>query len=649
MKTSTTRTTIGERLHAERRSAFVGREAELARLLASLNDDSALVTFVLGIGGIGKTRLLGAFCNRLEEQGVPLRIIDCESAPPTATGFLSAVGASLGRSVSSVPAAAAAIAELGPRAVLAVDQYEKLRLLDDWLRQELLPALPTGARLFLFGRDAAVEVWTSTPGWAALVQIVRLGPLDDASSVALLERWGVAAPASAAFTRVARGHPLALELAARALAEQPNLVASDLESRHLVERLAPLLLREVDDRALRRVLEAACLVRRATKSVLAAMLADAFDETLFEALERLPFVELASDGLVVHETVRSAVAAALRALDPRLYQELRGRAWLCLRNELEVAGKQQLWRYMADTLYLADRPEIREGFFPGDSKIYGLETARASDGAAILELVRSHDPDDLKNMERFWQLLPGAFRVLRDGAGRVRAFCALTPAERIPVELAASDAVLAAWLTDARATAEAGERPLLFSRRLLVAETGEAPSALRSALWLDAKRAYLEYPDARRIYVATRAADEQLSALATLGFEAPAALRVPCGTTALATLVLDFGSRGVLGWLARLVDAQFEGGPFDEKARALLLDGRRVPLTKLEFGVIRYLRERKDRVVSRDELLHDVWGQSFGGSNVVDAVVKSLRKKLGARAEIIETVTGHGYRFNSVE
>jgi DNA-binding response OmpR family regulator len=50
-------------------------------------------------------------------------------------------------------------------------------------------------------------------------------------------------------------------------------------------------------------------------------------------------------------------------------------------------------------------------------------------------------------------------------------------------------------------------------------------------------------------------------------------------------------------------------------------------------------------VVTRDGLLRDVWGQSFSGSNVVDAVVKSPRRKLGPHVRAIATATGHGYRF----
>jgi hypothetical protein len=648
MKTPPTLVTIGDRLRSDRRAMFVGREPELTRLLRSLDDERTLVNFVLGLGGIGKTSLLNAFAQQLEARGVPYRIIDCEAAPPTPAGFLGALAELLGRPLPSVRAAAEAISELGSPVVLALDQYEKFRLLDGWIRQDLMPELPSTVRVFLFARDAAVDAWTSTPGWAALIQLLRLGPIDEPAALALLERRGVPAPARAELARLAAGHPLALELAMRALRDQPNALVSGLETQQLIEELASMLLRAVHDDPLRALLEAACVTRRVTKSVLAAMVPEVFEESRFQALQTLPFVEEAPDGLVIHETVRGALARSLRALDPRRYQELRGRAWSCLRDELSHAAKQQLWRYMADLLYLVDRAEIREAFFPSDGRIYGLETARAGDASAIFDLVRTHDPADLEYLELWWQALPAAFRVVRDGSGGVRAFCALALAGEIPPQLTTRDPILAAWQADLRAAGVPGESPVLFSRRALVAETGEGPSPLRSAIWLDAKRTYLEHPGARRIYVATRCGGELLTVLSSLGFEGPESLQVPRGDTWLGSLVLDFGPRGVLGWLAGLVDAQFDTCPIDEKGRALMLDGRHVPLTKLEFGVIRYLHARKDRVVPRDDLLRHVWNQSYGGSNVVDAVVKSLRKKLGARAALIETVTGHGYRLNDV-
>jgi len=67
-----------------------------------------------------------------------------------------------------------------------------------------------------------------------------------------------------------------------------------------------------------------------------------------------------------------------------------------------------------------------------------------------------------------------------------------------------------------------------------------------------------------------------------------------------------------------------------------VLDGHRIDLTKLEFDVICYLQQRQGKVVERSDLLRDVWGyESPGGSNVIEANVRSLRKKLGKRSALI--------------
>lgn len=84
----------------------------------------------------------------------------------------------------------------------------------------------------------------------------------------------------------------------------------------------------------------------------------------------------------------------------------------------------------------------------------------------------------------------------------------------------------------------------------------------------------------------------------------------------------------------------------DRANRELVLEGRHIALTPLEFGVVSRLVDRSGSVVTRDELLVEVWKQPFAGSNKVEAVVRTLRKKLGRHAATIETVTGHGYRFS---
>lgn len=82
---------------------------------------------------------------------------------------------------------------------------------------------------------------------------------------------------------------------------------------------------------------------------------------------------------------------------------------------------------------------------------------------------------------------------------------------------------------------------------------------------------------------------------------------------------------------------------------AIVLDGRRRPTTRLECAVMLTLLQASGRVITRDEMLAEIWNTPFAGSNKVDAVVGSLRKRLAAFAPSIETVTGHGYRFRVEE
>jgi two-component system, OmpR family, alkaline phosphatase synthesis response regulator PhoP len=74
-----------------------------------------------------------------------------------------------------------------------------------------------------------------------------------------------------------------------------------------------------------------------------------------------------------------------------------------------------------------------------------------------------------------------------------------------------------------------------------------------------------------------------------------------------------------------------------------------VNLTAREFHLLRYFVEHEGVVVSRDELLREVWGHSSGTfTRTVDVHVASLRQKIKSSAndpELIMTVPGIGYRF----
>lgn len=86
----------------------------------------------------------------------------------------------------------------------------------------------------------------------------------------------------------------------------------------------------------------------------------------------------------------------------------------------------------------------------------------------------------------------------------------------------------------------------------------------------------------------------------------------------------------------------------DPEAHRVLVQGREVPLTALEFRLLHTLASRQGRVQTREVLLEDVWGLHLNvETRTVDTHVKRLREKLGEAGALIRTVRSVGYRFES--
>jgi DNA-binding response OmpR family regulator len=84
----------------------------------------------------------------------------------------------------------------------------------------------------------------------------------------------------------------------------------------------------------------------------------------------------------------------------------------------------------------------------------------------------------------------------------------------------------------------------------------------------------------------------------------------------------------------------------DLSTHVVLLDGQEVKLTAKEFLLLRYLLQHRGRVLSRDLLLHDVWGYQYaGGTRTVDVHVRRLREKIPLLVEALVTVKQFGYRL----
>lgn len=82
----------------------------------------------------------------------------------------------------------------------------------------------------------------------------------------------------------------------------------------------------------------------------------------------------------------------------------------------------------------------------------------------------------------------------------------------------------------------------------------------------------------------------------------------------------------------------------DEASYSAKINGRNLDLTFKEFELLRYLADHSGQVLTREQLLSEVWGYDyFGGTRTVDVHIRRLRAKLGEMESLITTVRNVGY------
>lgn len=93
------------------------------------------------------------------------------------------------------------------------------------------------------------------------------------------------------------------------------------------------------------------------------------------------------------------------------------------------------------------------------------------------------------------------------------------------------------------------------------------------------------------------------------------------------------------------MDMETAGVHMDVKKHEVTVDGKEISLTLKEFELLEKLMRNQGIVLTRDQLLTEIWGYDFDGeTRTVDVHIRTLRQKLGEKGEIIQTVRGVGYR-----
>jgi DNA-binding CsgD family transcriptional regulator len=589
--------TVGDRMVESAGRGWVGREREFGALVAAAaaEEPPFLVAFVHGPGGIGKSHLVRRLLDNLP---APARgvYLDGRDVEPTPRGLRGALGRAL-KLPQADPDVAALARALAPRpAVLVIDTYEVLGLLDAWLRTQFLPALPATTLTVLAGRDRPAIAWHTTAGWQGLVAEFPLTALSEQEAGQLLRLRGLDGRPARWAGEFAHGHPLALELAAAAVRADPKCAyAASVASVGLLEAFLGKLPAETVT-----LVEAASTVRRITEPILDALLDRSSGRGAFDVLRALPFTEQTGEGLLLHDVVRDTVGHDLSMRDPDRRRAYRRRAVRHL-TEHQHDATADPWLHTADLMFLIENPVLRDSCFPSARPDHCVEPAAPRDRATVSDIVARHESSAAATLlERWWDCHSETFSVARDPDGVAAAFVQIAELDKLDPQLLADDPVAGVWRSHLRDHLPAADDRVLVMRRWLGRESGELRSPAVSACWLDVKRVYMQLrPRLRRIYSVVVDLPRLAPIFLPLGF-APTGDPVMIDGTAHQAIWLDFGPGSVDGWLAGLIGAETAQPATSPHGSVIGLSSRELEVLRLvadgrsnrEIGELLFISEK---------------------------------------------------------
>ena len=325
-------------------------------------------------------------CNR---RGYPAVVLDSRDFGHDSAALGDVVVVRLARAQASGPSRPA---------LLVLDTFEEMQDMERQFWDVFLPGLEGPILVALSGRQPPPAP-TASLRWRGIVDDLELGPLSATESRRLLRHHGVTDRATAdSVAAFARGNPLFLTVAAQRARASRSWDAD--VSQTVAQSLIGQMTRETADPGVRRLLEAASLVRTFNQELLEEMTGGDVSDS-FAGLCALSVVRVVPAGARLHDLVRESIAADLDWRAPAACQEMRRRACAYL------------------TTMAASSPD------PGPFAQELLHLAAASSPRARLHVQSDHPgvrirlavPDDLPRLKEL--CMTGATR------------CGLPPTERI--------------------------------------------------------------------------------------------------------------------------------------------------------------------------------------------------------------------------
>lgn len=419
---------IAELLNAARRRSFVGREHEIELFERFLHSDppEQVLLYLYGTGGQGKTTLAKYLAELCAEQKITTLSVDGRDIDPRPNAFLDAVQHAVRKRGAEVDSGDLfqALRRMDGRVVLFVDTYEKIAPLDDWIRVDFLPNLPSKMLTVLGGRNAPSLAWMTDPGWRALMKTVQLRNFTPAESQEYLQRRNIPLDKIRPIIEFTHGHPLALSVVADIYERYPDKNFHPDESPDVVRTLLQLFVQQVPSPMHRASLEVCALVNILTESLLAEVMEVEDVSELFNWLCSLSFVSIGREGIYPHDITREALTADVRWRHPDWNTALHNRTRQYYHRKLKETTGEAQRRVLFDLLYLHRSNAVVKPFFDWqESGSFWLDNVIESDLPVLRDMVFQLEGEASLAAFDFWSKHPAAqIWVWRDGARLASAF-----------------------------------------------------------------------------------------------------------------------------------------------------------------------------------------------------------------------------------
>ncbi len=548
---------ISDRLLKSSKRSFVGRANEIKEIkdLIKSKKSTYYVLFIHGIGGIGKTSMVKELLNSLDAK-VSTIYLDCRDIEPTENGFLTSLGNELNLKSTriTVERVLKSLEKRKERTLLVLDTYETFGLMDTWLRKTFIPSLPENFLTIIIGRHPPNNSWFTSSGLGTLIKSIELEELSYEDAINFLILRGLTSEEAEKTYSFARGHPMALELAANSVSSKPTRDISYKSFPNIIHQLTQDFLLGLDKKT-RKTLESLSLVRRYDDTLLKHLLNEDYEEGIFDNLLELPFVSLTGEGCLIHDIVRETIARELSLRDPKRYKDSKKAAWVYLNEQSLAKHGESLWQATADLLYTIENPVVRDAFFPKGAMGYVVEPLSHEDKEHVIDIVReseSGEPADI--IENWLTYYPGSFSVVKDITGEVEAFFILCEPNEIDRSPLSEDKILDVWFKHLESNPLDSTDKALFLRRWLSRGHGEGLCPAQGASWLDVKRNYMELrPKLKRLYTTLTDLENYKPVVLPLGFSLLDSSEIELEETTYYSAIIDFGPDSVDGWLRKLI------------------------------------------------------------------------------------------------